>query len=346
MTSERLADVTGTGCVLLGTRLACDGFFSDAGIRVQTHVHSDHMRGFATSKMHQTICASNGTYELLVIQQDADLEYRSNLKALAFGEPYAWDTGELVLRPSGHMLGAAQVEVRLIDGPTLGYSGDFYWPCEDVIQVDTLVVDSTCGAPRLRMPYTEQEVNERVVSLVLEGLALGPVLLHAHQGTLHRALDSIDMQVSVPVVADALCCGEIKLHSQYGYSMPVVYPVDGEEGRQILAQGRYLRVRTSRGRRVEDVPDNMTSIILSAHSNVQYDPVLQYGDRSYRVGLSSHADFDGTLAYVEATGATHVVTDAYPGRGGHAAELAEEISRLLGIRAEPSSCRYSRAWGS
>ena len=346
MITGKLADVTGAGCVLLGTHLGCDGFHYGAELRVQTHVHADHMSGFETSKMHQTICMSRGTYDLLVVQQDAELQYRANLKTLSFGEAFQFEEGEVVLRASGHMLGAAQVEVHLNHGPSLGYSGDFYWPCQDVIQVDTLVVDSTCGSPQLRMPYTEEQINDRVVSLILDGLSRGPVLLHAHQGTLHRALDSIDMQLSVPVIADTPCCDEVKLYSAYGYSMPLVYALDSKEGRRAVQEGRYLHIRTSRGRRPDNVPEDMTSIVLSAHSNIQYDPVLQYGDRSYRVALSSHADFDGTLAYIEATSAAHVVTDDYPGRGGHAAELAEEVRHRLGIRAETSSCVYTRAWGA
>ncbi len=345
MTSDRLAGVTGAGCVLLGNHVGCDGFHYSAAVRVQTHVHSDHMRGFETSKMYQTIFVSRGTYDLLVVQKNADLPYRSNFKALPFGEPHSYEHGTLILRASGHMLGAAQVEVHTDGGPALGYSGDFYWPCDDVVQVDVLVLDSTCGSPQLTRPHTEEEINERLVFLVLDRLAQGPVLLTAHQGTLHRALDSLDGHLSTPVVADAPCCEEIRLYSDYGYSMPVLYALDSTEGREAVRDRRYLRIRTTKGKRPDDVPEDMTSIVLSAHSNIQYDPVLRYGDRSYRVAMSSHADFHGTLAYVEATKATHVVTDSYPGRGGHAAELAEEIRRHLGISAEASSGVRSRAWG-
>jgi hypothetical protein len=73
------------------------------------------------------------------------------------------------------------------------------------------------------------------------------------------------------------------------------------------------------------------------------DPVLEYSERSYRVALSNHADFDGTLAYVEATGAKFVVTDNL--RGGHAVELAMALTDRLGIEAVPSSSEESREWG-
>jgi putative mRNA 3-end processing factor len=56
------------------------------------------------------------------------------------------------------------------------------------------------------------------------------------------------------------------------------------------------------------------------------DPVLEYSDRAYRVALSNHADFLGTLDYVLATRAKYVVTDNTRGRG---VELAQAISERL-----------------
>ena len=64
---------------------------------------------------------------------------------------------------------------------------------------------------------------------------------------------------------------------------------------------------------------------------------------SAAVALSNHADFSGTLEYIRATGARYVVTDNT--RGGHAAELAQEVTRQLGIPARPSTVAWSREWG-
>jgi Cft2 family RNA processing exonuclease len=73
------------------------------------------------------------------------------------------------------------------------------------------------------------------------------------------------------------------------------------------------------------------------------DPVLEYSEASFRVAMSDHADFPGTLEYVKATGAQYVVTDNT--RAGHAVLLAQEIQRRLGIRARPSANRPSNDWG-
>ena len=78
-----------------------------------------------------------------------------------------------------------------------------------------------------------------------------------------------------------------------------------------------------------------TSITCSAYMVNTDHPLLQFSERAYRVALSNHADFEGTLAYVEATGAQRVVTD---NTRSHGVDLAIAINnRLPGVRAEPST---------
>jgi hypothetical protein len=86
-----------------------------------------------------------------------------------------------------------------------------------------------------------------------------------------------------------------------------------------------------------------TTITLSAYMAKPNDPVMEYSERSFSVALSNHADFDGTLEYIRATGARYVVTDNT--RGGHGVELAQEVTRRLGIPARPSTASTSREWG-
>ena len=48
-----IVDVAASGGVLLGSSVVCDGFQSDRPVRVQTHVHDDHMADCETSKGFQ-----------------------------------------------------------------------------------------------------------------------------------------------------------------------------------------------------------------------------------------------------------------------------------------------------
>ena len=72
-----------------------------------------------------------------------------------------------------------------------------------------------------------------------------------------------------------------------------------------------------------------------------HHPLKEYSDRAYSVALSNHADFNGTLAYIEATGAKKVITD---NTRTHGLELAIAIKNHLGIDAKPSSNRPGPRW--
>lgn len=90
-------------------------------------------------------------------------------------------------------------------------------------------------------------------------------------------------------------------------------------------------------------PHPASTIHLSAFATNPNDPILEYSVRACRVALTDHADFDGTLAYVEATSAKYVVTDNT--RPGYAIELAQELRSRLNIDARPSSNVATLEWG-
>ena len=78
-----------------------------------------------------------------------------------------------------------------------------------------------------------------------------------------------------------------------------------------------------------------TCVTCSAYMINNDNPLLEFSDRAYSVALSNHADFEGTLAYVEATGAKRVVTD---NTRNHGVDLAVAINqRLKGVCAMPST---------
>ena len=77
-----------------------------------------------------------------------------------------------------------------------------------------------------------------------------------------------------------------------------------------------------------------TSVTCSAGMD-KSEPLMRFSDRAYRVALSNHADFEGTLEFIKATGAKTVVTD---NTRNHGLELAIAINdRLAGVHAEPST---------
>lgn len=114
------------------------------------------------------------------------------------------------------------------------------------------------------------------------------------------------------------------------------------EGRAAAASGRYIRVYSKGDRFPAQIVDG-TTIALSAYMTNRRNPVLEYSQRAYRIALTDHADFTGTVEYVEATGAKYVVTDNT--RGGHAIALAFALRERLGVDARASSNHESLEWG-
>jgi Cft2 family RNA processing exonuclease len=118
--------------------------------------------------------------------------------------------------------------------------------------------------------------------------------------------------------------------------------IESCEGKEIVQSDRYIRIY-GKGDRLPTEIRHGTTVVLSAFSTDHSDPVLEYSEKACRVALTDHADFEGVLEYVKASGASYVVTDNT--RGGHAMDLARELRDRLGIDADPSTYEPSREWG-
>lgn len=337
-----LIDVTAGGAVHLGKDITCDGFSFDAKVRIQSHIHEDHMDEFDTSKGFQHIFMSEATRELLIAERNADLPIRDNVVALKHGIATEFEGQRITLLSSAHMLGAVQTVVEHESGVRLGYSGDFSWPQDETIKVDALVVDSSYGDPSRVKQYTQAEAEEKFVSLVKRSLRQGPVELIAHRGTAQRALQILNGHIECPILSSKACHKETAVYSSFGYCLSPMLVADSTQGNDARKNGSHLRVYTHRDKKPTDGPIG-TRIVLSAFMSAVDEPIAVYSDRSFRVAMTDHADFKGTIEYIASTGARCVVTDNT--RGGHAVSLALEIKRRLGIDARPSSNHATREWG-
>ena len=337
------ADVFASGAVCLGPTVVCDGFIQDYPYRVQTHIHDDHMVDFDTSKGFQDILMSPETYDLLVAERNADLEYRDNLIRIGRDnkEFVLNDGSKLFFLPSNHMLGSCQVALELPDGQRVGYSGDFGWPLEKAMQVDKLVVDSTYGKPSSIRHYTQEKAEDSLLSIVCERLRHGPVHIKAFRGTIERVLQVLDGRIGVPLLASEQLVREISVYQRYGLSVGSPYTFDSKIGQLANKERSYVALY-SKGDGFSNEPGEGTGITCSAYMVNGDNPLLKYTDRSYCVALSNHADFQGTLAYIRATGAREIVTDNTRNYG---VELAIAINeRLPGVIAKPSSNDSGPRW--
>jgi len=302
------------------------------------------MMDFDTSKGRQDLFMSPETFALLNAFLNAEIPYRSNFHKIPRGlEQILYDDSKLTLLPSNHMLGSCQVALKLPDGYQVGYSGDFSWPLEEVIQVDELIVDSTYGSPNSIRSYTQEAAEECLLELVCKRLRYGSVHIYAHRGTVERVLHIIEGNVGVPILASEQLIKEVEIYQNYGMSLGKLDRIDSDKGISALKQRSYVRLY-SKGDGFGNEPITDTSIKCSAYMSTHStsSPLISFSENSFSIALSNHADFRETLEYVEATGARTVVTD---NTRNHGIELANAINeRLTGIRARPSNNNPVPRW--
>jgi len=333
-------DVTASGAVVLGPEVICDGFRSDRKIRVQTHVHDDHMGGFNRSKGYcDAIVCSRETRALLVAEFDADLNHRPDLLGIDLGNNVKLKTSSIELLPSEHILGSAQAAVTTADGLRLGYSGDFGWPLNEVIQVEALVVDSTYGIPQRIRHYTQGDANGAFVKLVAESCRTGPVHVKAYRGTIQRALKLLFGETLTPILVSPVLMRDVNVYRHFGYSIPPLCVTSSHQAHAAMEQKKFIRFYG----KSDIIPSRIegTEIVLSGFMSDPCSPIQCWSPGRYTIAMSDHADFNGTLEYVRATGAKYVVTDNTRAYG---VELAFQIQQRLGIAATWSSNSESPQW--
>lgn len=165
--------------------------------------------------------------------------------------------------------------------------------------------------------------------------------IYAHRGTIERALHLLGTNIDVPIVASEQLIREVAVYQNYGFAIADLLALDSKAGKSALKERSYVRLY-SKGDGFRNEAIGESSVTCGAYMANADHPLMRYSDRAYRVALSNHADFHGTLAHVEATGAKKVVTD---NTRNHGCELAIAINdRLPGVRAEPSSNNPPPRW--
>ena len=232
------------------------------------------------------------------------------------------------------------MRLELPNGLRVGYSGDFGWPLDEAIEVDELVLDSTYGSPESIRQYSQADAEHCLIALVCERLRHGSVHVKAHRGTIERVLHVLGGNVGAPILATRQFMREVAVYRSHGFAAEGLVALDSADGRATVRSRRYVRLY-SKGDGFEKEQIEGTSVTISAYMADRTYPLTTYSDRAYKVALSNHADFNETLAYVEATKARRVVTDNTRNFG---CQLALAIKDRLGIDAEPSSNRPGPRW--
>ncbi|MEM4729604.1 MAG: hypothetical protein QXH42_07615 [Thermoplasmata archaeon] len=288
---------------------------------VVTHAHLDH-----------AIEGALMTHQTRDVMATRTLKSGFASRPLRYGELAEVGGFEVTLSEAGHVLGSAMVRTG-----DLLYTGDFNTStgitcgAASPQRCRTLVVEATYGDPRFVLPEQEQVVSD-IIGWLEDGLESGPVVLGAYEFGKAQDLVALANSLGAPVVVEDGIAPICEVYRKHGVPLdftplsiadpevlrgPHVLVVPRRELRRPLSG--HVRALRERGARTA----YFSGWAAFWDFTGTYDIDAQFP-------LSNHADFRRLIDFVEACTPSAVYTVH-----GAASSLAAEITRRLGIRAEP-----------
>ena len=285
-----------------------------------SHAHSDHIAP------HHEIIVSERTSRLM----QARLPGKRHEHVLPFGQPTDVRGLWVTLLPAGHIFGSAQFFLENENGSVL-YTGDFKLrqgrsaEAAEWKQAETLVMETTYGLPRYRLPPTELVVQQ-IVAFCREAIEEGatPVLLGYSLGKAQEILCSLAEADLRPMLHGSVY-RMTRIYEQFGQEF-----CDYERYDAAAVSGKVLICPPSanRSRMIERIKHKRVAMISGWA--VEPNAIYRYQvDAAFP--LSDHADYTDLLRYVELVQPKRVLT-----LHGFAAEFARDL-RDRGVEAWPLS---------
>ncbi len=308
-----------------------------------SHAHSDHIAA------HDEIVVSERTSRLM----QARLPGERQEHVLAFGQASSVRDLRITLLPAGHIFGSAQFFLET-DAGSLLYTGDFKLrpgrsaEAAEWKQADTLIMETTYGLPRYRLPPTELVVQQ-IVAFCREALEEGaiPVLLGYSLGKAQEILCALAEADLQPMLHGSVY-RMTRIYEQFGQAFCGYERYDAE-----AVAGKVLICPPSanRSRMIQRLTNKRVAMISGWA--VEPNAIYRYQvDAAF--ALSDHADYDDLLRYVDLVQPKRVLTlhgfavefaRDLRDRGVEAWSLTEQNQLELTLRAAstPGSARASRA---
>ena len=262
-----------------------------------SHAHTDHL-----ASHHFAYCSVET--EVLARQR----QRKGHFQAIPWGESIEIDGYRIRLTPAGHILGAAQLVVEPVDGGRLTYTGDLNLrkrittPAAEIVECDTLVIESTFGHPRYRWPSDDTSVG-MLVGAVQQAIKSGrrPVVVGYALGK-SQELAAILIRSGFRVGAEPSVKTFCDTYRELGVDVGAVASVDeGDEGFEVLVVSpSFMRGRRRSGHRRDFI------IWASGWAIDQSFKYRMGADEA--IPFSDHADFDQLMEYVERAKPSRVLT--------------------------------------
>jgi putative mRNA 3-end processing factor len=273
---------------------------------VITHAHSDHARGGS----RHYLAASPGCK---ILQER--LGPGARIEALPYGQCITRNGVAISLHPAGHILGSAQVRVEY-KGEIWVVSGDYKVEKEatcapfEPVRCHTFITESTFGLPIYRWrPQTEIFDDINAWWRANQSAERASVLFAYSLGKSQRILAGVDPSIG-PIFVHGSASKFLPLYAEQGVKLPTVQEMNAESLAAGKSRALVIAPASTEGspwlRRFGDA----SHAFASGWMQLRGARRRQALDRGF--ALSDHADWDGLLTSIRATGAERVyVTHGY-----------------------------------
>lgn len=289
---------------------------------VITHAHSDHARWGS-----QRYLCQEYSVPLLKLRLGADLQ----VQGVPYGESVYFNGVKVSFHPAGHIIGSAQVRIEE-GGEVWVVSGDYKIENDGIstpfeaVRCHTFITESTFGLPIYRwQPQAQIGADIRAwiagnqaagKASVLAAYSLGKAqrLLHLLNGVTDRFMAHGAIAIMQQVIVDA------------GWPLPMVERITPDTPKDALRNAVIIcppsAVGSSWMRRFNPYSLGVCSGWMQVRGHMR----RRNADAGF--ALSDHADWDGLLQAVQATGAERVFATH-----GFSSVFARYLTEKLGLEA-------------
>jgi len=260
-----------------------------------SHAHTDHLGP------HELAYCTPATACLYRLRMGA----RRRVTEIPYRQPLEFGDVRLTTFPAGHCLGSAMILIEGAEGSLL-YTGDFKLgesataERAELPRADVLVMESTFGKPRYRMPPRSQTI-EQLLEICRDALARGctPVL-HAYPLGKSQEATRILTDAGIPVLQHPTIFAVSQAYMECGVDLGDVRLFDPKlvPGRAVITMPqRWREFRLAGIRRPVSIA--VTGWALDSPTKYRWGV-------DHALPLSDHADFDELLEAAERVGADEI----------------------------------------
>jgi len=296
---------------------------------VITHAHSDHAR--LGSRCYLTADPGRG-----VLQER--LGFEAVIEGLPYGKPVTRNGVTISLHPAGHILGSSQVRVEH-RGEVWVASGDYKVQADPTctaflpVRCHTFITESTFGLPIYRWSASDEVFQEINQWWRTNQEAKRTSVLFAYSlGKAQRLLAGVDASLG-PIFVHGAVARLLPHYTAAGVRIPDLEKVDTASLRAAAGRGLVIAPSATNGSPWLRRFGETSTGFASGWMKIRGARRRQALDRGFV--LSDHADWNGLVAAIRATGAERILATH-----GHTDPLVRWL-RENGWQAETLNTRFT-----